>query len=124
MARHLIPLALVFAMAVSCYHEQPETTFDMNKVLSAEKMTAILVDLHLADGVIALEQRKGKDVVPLAGPYLEFILQKHGISKDMLEESMRYYAYHVNEFEKIYENAVIELGKIQSKEAGQEDTGK
>lgn len=107
-------LLFLLAMLAACYHPQQQADFNKSLVLPSDKMAAVLVDIHLADGAATLKQREGADLKDIAGPYLDFVLEKHQVSREMLDESIRYYAYHMEEYGNIYEKVVEELGKIQS----------
>jgi len=42
------------------------------------------------------------------------VLVKHGIDRETFEESIRYYAFHAEQFNEIYEKVINELGKKES----------
>jgi hypothetical protein len=109
LSRLLIILALY-----SCYHTAPDPSFNKNLVIPADSMVSVLTDLHLADGVINTIKLKDKSITHLSTEYFSEILDKHKIGRDTFEESLRYYAYHTEELNKIYEKVIINLGKIES----------
>ena len=106
-------LPLVFL--VSCYHDQEEETrFDMDKVMSSKKMIELFTDIQLLDGVVILEQRENKDPKRLANEMFPDILEKHEVSREEFDESMRYYTYHTEKLNKIYEKVITNLSKMES----------
>lgn len=113
MMKILSGLVLLLAL-VSCYHPKPEAEFDMKLVISADSMVTLLTDLHIAEGIISTVKDKPKSSGIMASEYFDFILKKHQISRESYEESIRYYAYHAEEMDKIYEKVIIDLGKIES----------
>lgn len=77
-------------------------------------MVSVLTDIHLADGVINTIKIKDKSTGYLSNKYFELVLDKHKIGRDTFEESLRYYAYHTEELDKIYEKVIVNLSKIES----------
>lgn len=113
MAKVLSGFLLVFILA-SCYHSAKEPDFNMSMVLPADSMVTLITDIHLADGIVNMLKDKKKTVKPLATEYFEAVLKKHAISRDIFEESMRYYAFHTEELNEIYERVIIDLSKKES----------
>lgn len=106
---------ILFLILVSCYRSAEEPTFNMNLVIPADSMVILLTDVHLADGILNTTKEKDKSVKPVAAAYFDAILQKHNIDRATFEESMRYYAFHTEELDNIYERVIIDLNKIESK---------
>jgi len=113
MMKIICRLVLLLAL-VSCYHSKPQTEFDMKLVISADSMVTLLVDMHLAEGIISTVKDKPKPAGTIASEYFDYILKKHQISRESYEESLRYYAYHAEKMDIIYEKVIIDLGKIES----------
>jgi hypothetical protein len=121
MAKFLSWLLIILAMS-SCYHSAPDPAYNMSLVLPADTMVVLLTDIHLADGVINTIKEKNKSVKPLATEYFEAVLKKHAVDRSVFEESMRYYAFHTEELNKIYEQVIIELSKKESMTLSTKDT--
>jgi len=98
----------------SCYHTIPDPSFNMALVIPADSMVSLLTDIHLADGVINNIKVKDKSVEHLSNEYFSVVMKKHKIGRDTFEESLRYYAYHAEELDKIYEKVIVNLSKIES----------
>jgi hypothetical protein len=113
MVKIISGLLVILALG-SCYHTVPDPTFKMDLVIPADSMATLLTDLHIADGVINNTKLKDKTLKQLSTEYFSEILEKHGISRDAFDESMRYYAYHTEELDKIYEKVIVNLSKIES----------
>ena len=105
---------LLILTLVSCYRTEPEPTFNMSLVLPADTMVSLIADMHLADGVISTIKEKNKSVKPLATEYFDAVLRKHAITKDVFDESMRYYSFHAEKLDDIYEKVIILLSKKES----------
>jgi hypothetical protein len=98
----------------SCYHTAPDPAFDMQLVLSSDSMVSLLTDIHLVDGIITDLKAKKIPASHLSSEYFEIILQKHNIDKAVFDESMRYYAFHTEDLNEIYEKVIINLSKRES----------
>ena len=113
MKRISILLLLVFSFA-SCYHGAKDPEFDMSLVMPEDSMISLLTDLHLAEGVVNALKSKEHPAGHLSSDYFEAILKKHSINKETFEESMRYYAFHTEKLDRIYEEIIIDLSKKES----------
>jgi len=98
----------------SCYRSAPDPSFNMTLVIPADSMVTLLTDLHTADGIVSTLKDKKKPVEQLSTEYFEAILKKHAIGRDVFEESMRYYAFHAEKLNEIYEQVIINLSKQES----------
>lgn len=114
-------ILLIIAL-VSCYRGAKDPQFDMSLVLPADSMITLLTDLHLAEGAVNALKSKEHPAGHLSSEYFETILEKHSINKDIFEESMRYYAFHSEELDKIYEQVIIDLSKKESLAIPKNDT--
>jgi len=110
----IIWLLLILSLG-SCYKTTQAPSFDMDLVLPADIMVDVLTDLHLADAIINMENRKGIPVEQLSGAYFHFVMDKHGITMERFEESVRYYAYYANQMDAIYEKVIINLSLKESR---------
>jgi hypothetical protein len=113
MVKILSGLIIIIALG-SCYHTAKDPSFNKDLVIPADSMVTLLTDLHLADGVITTIKLKDKSLGHISTEYFSATLQKHKIGRDTFEESLRYYAYHTEELNKIYEKVIINLSKIES----------
>jgi hypothetical protein len=114
MIKILSRLLIVLALC-SCYHTAPDPSFNKNLIIPADSMVTLLTDLHLADGVVTTIKLKDKTSLGhLSTEYFAVIMKKHKIGKDTFEESLRYYAYHTEEMNKIYEKVIVNLSKTES----------
>jgi len=98
----------------SCYRSAPGNSFDMDLVITADSMVTLLADLHMADGIITALKDQKKSIDHLSTEYFEAVLQKHAIDRKIFEESMRYYAFHTEDLNEIYERVIINLSKKES----------
>ena len=105
--------SLLILILGSCYQKQKEQDYDMTLVLSSERMTSLLTDMQLIDAAVSMKQRKGIIPEKSATPYFDNLLEEHQVSREEFEESMRYYAYHIDELHAIYEQVIVDLSKLE-----------
>jgi hypothetical protein len=113
MRKILSSLFLILTLG-SCYHIAPDPDFDMALVVPSDSMVSLLIDLHMVDGIITTLKDRKKPTLHLSNEYFEAVLQKHAIDTAKFEESMRYYAFHTEELNKIYDKVIINLSKKES----------
>ena len=113
MARYLSILFLII-IASGCYHNDPEPSFDMSLVMPPDSMVILLTDLQLVDGAVNLKTKEGKPKVEYASAFTNQVLEKYNVSKERFNESLSYYTYYIEEMDKIYEEVINRLGKMES----------
>ena len=86
----------------------------MDLVLPSDSMITLLTDLHMAEGIVNALKSKEQPAGHLSTEYFEAVLRRHTISREAFEESMRYYAFHTEELDKIYEKVITDLSKKES----------
>ncbi|MFO7614234.1 MAG: DUF4296 domain-containing protein [Bacteroidales bacterium] len=109
----IIWLLLILSLG-SCYKATQAPSFDLALVLPADTMVNVLTDLHLADAIINLENRKGIPAEQLSGAYFHMVMDNHGITMERFEESVRYYAYYADQMDAVYEKVIINLSLKES----------
>jgi hypothetical protein len=110
--RKILLLIIPFIL-FSCYHTQKEMTFDMSKVLPMDKMVSLFTDLQLVEGAVNIKQRESKPLDRYSQIYLDYVLKQHNITREELDESVRYYTYHIQELDKVYEQVIINLSRLE-----------
>jgi hypothetical protein len=112
--KKVVSAILVLISLASCYNTKPEPSFDMTMVLPADSMVILLADIHLADGIFDNIKEKKIQAGHLSSEYFEAVLRKHNINSNTYKESMRYYAYHAEKMDEIYEDIITLLSKKES----------
>jgi hypothetical protein len=110
----LINRLLILMFLTSCYGTATGPDFNMNLVEPADSMVTLLTDLHLADGEVSVLKNKEHTAGQLSSEYFEAILKKHDLTREEFEESMRYYSFHTEELDKIYEEIITNLSLKES----------
>ncbi len=112
--RNALILTLLVLLLGSCYNNAPDPGFDMALVIPADTMVSVLTDFHLADGMINIEQKKGRTSSVLAGEYFYTVLERHQLTPEQFDESIRYYSYYTVQLDKIYEQVITNLSIMES----------
>lgn len=112
--KKILSAIFISLLLVSCYRSAPEPSFNMSMVLPADSMVNLLTDLHLADGILNTIKDKKITNKKLSTAYYKAILEKYSINDAKFEESMRYYSFHSEDLNTIYEKVIINLSKMES----------
>jgi len=102
---------LTIILIVSC--SSPEEEGIPENVLSPEKFTSVMIDVQITEGMRA----QGVDLITpgegVEGAYEE-IFSKHQINKESFDVSYDYYLDHPDKMEKIYEQVLDSLSKLDA----------
>ena len=109
MKKSILLKALFLSLIISCSAPVVEIPKD---VLAKDKMISILVDVHLAEAAISINnaQRDTSKVTE----YYEFIYKNHSTTKKQFTESYDFYLAHPEILNKIYDDVLVELSKKQT----------
>jgi hypothetical protein len=86
-------------------------------VLSEEKMSDVLFEIHLSEGTFDVYQfSKYSDAKK---HYYKYLLDKQGVSLAQFDTSISWYSNHLDVYERVYENVLQKL-KDRQKEVQEE----
>ncbi|MBR6030571.1 MAG: DUF4296 domain-containing protein [Bacteroidaceae bacterium] len=85
-------------------------------ILDEDKMTDVLVDIHLAQG---MAEAKSEDIDATRYKYLQAVFKKHRITEAEFDSSMVYYSGRAEDFKLIYDNVVTRV-RAQAERMGLE----
>ena len=106
---------LLFAIALaSCYRNAQGPSFDESVIVPPDTMVLIMTDLHIMEGIASISDKKDTATATLNEKTLNIILNKYHLDRNGLEENIRYYTYHTEEYDKIYDKVIINLSKLES----------
>lgn len=94
---YLIFLALLL---MACSPSRPRG------ILSKQKMTDVLVDFHLAQG---MAEAQGDNSEATRYKFIQAVFKKHRITEAVFDSSMIYYSGRAEEFTHIYDNVVTRV---------------
>lgn len=103
-----IPLLLIFFACT----EKKEVKIPDN-ILSKEKMTAVLTDVHIVEAMINLNLVRIGNTPQDTTNYYN-IFKKNNTSRKQYEDSFKFYSDHPELFKEIYDGVLIELSKKQA----------
>lgn len=125
----LICLVLLFS---SCGGDEPELLRKPDDLLSEEKLVAVLTDIHLLEGALALRSGGPRVVQPgiRRDPSLQMtipdnnkaplgyydIFSRNGITFEQYEHTMQWYSGHPEELFDIYDRVLIGITRRQAEE--------
>ncbi|MDP2424403.1 MAG: DUF4296 domain-containing protein [Bacteroidales bacterium] len=112
-------ILLLFVFCLACNQEDPLPEY----VLDQQKMVEVLVDMQLIEGVLNQQQNVAPDVFNMSQIYYDSLYTKYGISHEILDSSLSYYGRRPKVLEKILEEVITALNKIEL-DAEQEENKK
>ena len=106
-------LSLFIALLIVSCSEKPDRT-KHEGLLSEEKMVELLTEIQLIEGAVSkklLDRIDAKKESPL---YYQKAFEKHNVTENQFELSVRYYTDNPEDLQGIYEDVLIELSKIKA----------
>ena len=85
-------------------------------ILSEKKMIELLVDTHLADAILYIDNSRSDEKHDKALFYDPSVLEKHGISKAHMDSAVFWYMRKPAAFARIYQQVIKDLEKRQAAE--------
>jgi len=120
MIKHILFLFSVIFLLSAC-KSKSDRVKPPKTILNEKELVEVLVDLHLAEGVFKSHYQI-PDLRNNNNPneYYEWVLQKHGIEKEKLEESLIFYGRYPDQYKSIYEKALNCLNEMEAQIKAQE----
>jgi len=105
---------LVFTVFLlwNCQHKEKIPS----DLLQPDKMTAIMIDLHIAEGKTTVRGLHSDSTKLLFRVYEDSILIKHKVSRDKFEESYKYYSTHMEALDHLYASIVDSLSLREARQ--------
>ena len=114
--RLFLAIFVVFAALQSCSNKdgaRPE--------IKKDKLVDVLVDIHLADGYLTYTGgRVDRNRDKIEGVY-DYVLRKHNITPKQFHNTMIYYSYHIDDYEKLYNKVIEKLTKRETENLESDD---
>ena len=107
---------VIAALFFSCSKppvEKPE------KLIHADKMIDMLVDVHLAES--AFNTRRSQDSLVMKSSSVDFyysVLEKYHVADSVFEKSLVFYASQPRKFEKMYRKVMNKLNEMEHEYSG------
>jgi len=117
MNKTLGPIILLFSLVLfSCYHENQEKVKKPDNLIPVEELTNIITDLQIAEGIYVNNQvahiRTGEEY---KDSVYSIIFKHYGITFSDFKENVNYYNTDPELMEKVYDNVLENLNKMQLK---------
>lgn len=99
--------AALLVFALSCQNKE--------KVIPRDDLVPVLVDIHLLDGAMQRARYRSDVNLPDTVGVYDYVLTKHGYTRAQLDSSMNYYARRPRTFERIYQEVVARLNRMEGR---------
>lgn len=107
-------LFLILNTGCNTEDRRSETGPVPDDLIAADSMVKILVDIHLVESSLKTIHTKKQDNQQFTDSYYNTLFARHHITRQQFLRSMDYYEREAEKLEKIYENVIIELSKLES----------
>jgi len=108
----LVSLLLLMSFS-SCYNVNKSEAQTPSKLLSESEMVIVLTEIQIAEAGFSINKNR-KDADSLKPEYYDKILSQYSITLHQFKENVDYYHHSPKEMEKIYEQVLENLSKVQS----------
>jgi hypothetical protein len=109
-----ISLLFFLITLFSCYHENKEVISEPHKLLSKEQMVDILTDLQLSEGILTYRRIEKLPVKNYGESLYSKVIEEHHLTREQLQENIDYYNNNPKVMEKIYDEVLARLNKMQT----------
>jgi hypothetical protein len=83
-------------------------------VIGKEELASIIVDIHVAEALYFQQRSNYRKIAPEALTYYKSILDKHGVSKELLDTTILWYSNHPKVYLVVYDKVVATLSEKQA----------
>lgn len=112
---------VMMLVSASCYHENHPQVEIPEHQLSKKQMVDILTDVYLAEGAITYHRMNKTLTEEKSAGYFKLIFDEHHITHRILKDNLRYYNASPEEMEKIMEDVLANLSKLQAEVMAMKD---
>jgi hypothetical protein len=98
----------------SCYHENKEIQPIPKKLLTRDQMVDIMTDLQLSEGILTFRRIERLPVPDYGVSLYNKVIEEHQLTREQLQENIDYYNNDPKLMEKIYDEVLARLNKMQS----------
>lgn len=99
-------------MACGSKQERPIPDDDYQYPLPKDSMVSFLVELHLAEGIVASQMRIDTAITAKNLKIYQGILNTYRVSKDRAKGSFRYYSYRPEQMQELLESCTDSLSRL------------
>jgi len=102
-------LFITLFFLLGCAEDLPEG------ILSAKKITPVLVDMHLAEALYSQPAPVGISRENYQGDLYLSVLKKYNLDRKVFEASLLYYGKHPDKYKPIYDDVLDKLSEMEAK---------
>ncbi len=92
------------------------------KVIPRDDMVSILVKIHLMDGAAQIGQYNPDVTIPDTMDVYKVVLEDYDYTRAQFDSSLQYYSKNMRQFDRIYQQVLARLNKMET--AAQEEEGR
>ena len=107
--KYFIFILFIFSIACKNQNQAPEN------IIPKEQMVDIIVKIHLADGMFTINEVRRKYASKDSTNYYDNIFEEYGYTRQDFDTSIYYYSHQINEYNKIYIEALNRLNELETK---------
>ena len=119
MRKYLLVISVIFVL--SCQNQKRLDKVPKG-IIPKDKMVELLVDIHLADGIIAMRKFDSRKHEYQIEGYYKYLYEKHGYNREIIDSSIRFYSRYPAEYDIIYDEVFEKLSKIESEIESEKET--
>lgn len=109
---------LLLLIAVVTFSACKEESREKGEVIDEDKFIDVLVDLHIADAMLATDIKKENEKLFLPKNFYHQVLKKHNITRADFNKSIAYYAEEPAKLGQIYDKVMEKLNTLSAKISG------
>ena len=102
----------IFLLFASCAKQQESVAVSV--ILSKNQMITIMTDVQLVEAALLRKRELGQNITDLKPVWYDQLFKHHRINNRIFEENLAYYNQNLDEMEKILDEVLTNLSKIQS----------
>jgi len=106
--KNLFLIFLIFS--TSCIYKEKKPDY----VIPREDMIEIIIDLHLADGMLSEKEIRKELLRKDTINYYHAILDNYGYERTDFDTSVYYYSKHIDKYDQIYKEVLNRLNEMET----------
>lgn len=110
--KHALYIFIGFILIVSGCKDNSKTDEPEN-LISRDKMVQVLMDIHLIEASIKLNNKRKLNKEEYTFYYYQYLFEKYNITKEDFDNSLTYYQQNIERFDTIYIDVISELNRLQ-----------
>lgn len=110
-------LVTIACLSMSCKRNDTNQEPKPEIMLSENQMIQLIADINLAEASLNYKRNKGITLTKFKEPVFALIFEKHGLTRQILEDNLSWYNQNPVLMEKIYDSVLVRLNTIRDEAA-------